>query len=98
MKHAITEDLLVKKVKDNFRHDIIETTVYKGEVTHLVDIKSLRAVCNFLKTDPDLRMNFLCDVLGVDYFRETPRFEVVYHFYSIQRKHRIRVKVRVAEN
>ena len=40
-------------------------------------------------------MNFCADVVGVDYMGETPRFEVVYHFYSIPKKHRIRIKVRV---
>lgn len=97
MTPADREDIVIKKIKDTFRHDVIETSVFKGEVTHVIEIKALRAVCNFLKTDPELRMNFLVDVLGVDYYKETPRFEVVYHFYSIQRKRRVRVKVRAAE-
>lgn len=91
------EDILIKKLKDTFREDIIETTVFKGEVTHLVEKNAVRSICNFLKTDPELRMNFCSDVVGVDYHPREPRFEVVYHLYSVARKHRIRLKVRVAE-
>ncbi len=91
------EEILIKKVKDTFRHSVIETTVYKGEVTHLVDKAALRSLCTFLKTDPDIKMNYLVDILGVDYYERVPRFEVVYHFYSIARKHRLRLKVRAAE-
>ncbi|MBI5492039.1 MAG: NADH-quinone oxidoreductase subunit C [Deltaproteobacteria bacterium] len=92
---AEKEELLINKVKSTFRDDVLETSVYRGDVTHVVDKKALRAVCNFLKTDPELKMNFLVDIAGVDYHPETPRFEVVYHLYSITRKHRICIKVRV---
>ena len=40
-------------------------------------------------------MNYLVDVIGVDHYPETPRFGVVYHIYSISRKLRLRLKVRL---
>lgn len=92
------EELLVNKVKNTFRDDILESSVFKGEVTHLVDKKALKAICNFLKTDPELKMNFLVDVLGADYHPEAPRFEVVYHLYSIPKRHRVRLKVKLNED
>lgn len=95
MTPADMESILVKKVKEAFRDDILETTVFKGEVTHLVNKKALLNICNFLKLDPDMKMNYIVDVLGVDYYTEVPRFEVVYHLYSIPKKHRIRLKVRL---
>lgn len=48
--------------------------------------------CQFLKDDPSLRFDYLCDVCGVDFFPDEPRFSVVYHLYSIPFKHRIRIK------
>lgn len=98
MISAEKEAVLIKKVKDTFRHDILDTVVFKGEVTHLVEKKALTNICNFLKSDPAIRMNYLVDVLGVDLQPGSPRFEVVYHLYSIPRKHRIRLKVKVNEN
>ncbi len=38
------------------------------------------------------------DVTAVDWLRETPRFEVVYHFYSTTNHVRVRLKVRVPES
>lgn len=89
--------ILVDKVKSAFRHDIIETVIFRDEVTHLLRKEAMREMANFLKSDPDLKMNFVADVLGVDYKDQTPRFEVVYHFYSVSKKNRIRIKVRVDE-
>ncbi|MBI1913077.1 MAG: NADH-quinone oxidoreductase subunit C [Deltaproteobacteria bacterium] len=89
------DELLIKKIQSAFRHDIIETTVFRGEVTHLIQMSALRSICTFLKTDPEIKMNFISDVVGVDYNTETPRFEVVYHFYSTSKKLRIRLKVKV---
>lgn len=92
-----TEQLLVDKIKATFRDDILETTIFRGEVTHVVKKLALKGICGFLKTDPDLRMNYLVDVLGVDYAPRSPRFEVVYHMYSVSRKLRLRLKVRVED-
>lgn len=97
MRPADSDAVLIDKMRAAFRDKIISTTVHRGEVTHLVCKSALRSVCTFLKTDPELRMNFCADVVGVDYMGESPRFEVVYHLYSIPRKHRVRIKVRVEE-
>lgn len=97
MNRSDKEKLLVNVIKGAFRHQIIETNVFRGEVTHVVAPAVLPAVCTFLKTDPRLRMNYIVDVLGVDYKDREPRFEVVYHLYSTSNKLRVRIKVRAAE-
>lgn len=89
--------LLVDKFKSSCMHGIIETSVFRNEVTHVVRRESIRDICRFLKTNPEFNMDYLVDVLGVDYCGETPRFEVVYHIYSIRKKQRIRLKLRVNE-
>jgi len=38
------------------------------------------------------------DVTAVDWLPQTPRFEVVWHFYSTAHKVRVRLKARVPEN
>ena len=50
-----------------------------------------------MKEDPDLRYDFLSDLTAVDRFHDHPRFEVVYHLYSLQFKRRIRLKLQVEE-
>ncbi|MFQ5441484.1 MAG: NADH-quinone oxidoreductase subunit C [Thermodesulfobacteriota bacterium] len=96
----LTEDkkaMLVDKVKSAFGGDIIKTILFRGEVTHIVDKRAIKSLALFLKSDPDLRMDYLVDIAGVDYFTESPRFEVVYHLYSTLKKHRIRLRLRVAD-
>ncbi len=89
--------LLEEKLRRKFKDGVIDTIVSHGEVTHLVKKETLRAMCEFLKTDAELRMNYLVDVLGVDYAPAIPRFEVVYHLYSIPKRHRLRLKVKADE-
>lgn len=92
------ETILIDNLKQRFEDGIVATSRYKDEVTHLVSKSALLSICEFLKTDPALQMNYLVDVIGVDYAPASPRFEVVYHLYSIPRKHRIRLKVKIEES
>ena len=59
---------------------------------HLMDI--LRT----LRDEPDLAFDLLLDVCGVDYPARDRRFEVVYHLASLEKDHRLRVKVAVGED
>jgi NADH-quinone oxidoreductase subunit C len=52
----------------------------------------------FLRDDPDCQFDMLTDVTAVDYLGEEPRFEMVYHLYSVPKNKRLRIKARVAES
>jgi NADH-quinone oxidoreductase subunit C len=54
-------------------------------------------LCRHLKEHPELRFNFLSDIAGVDHYPSTPRFEVVYHLYSLPNKWRVRIKCRLGD-
>src|SRR5512134_141447 len=45
----------------------------------------------------DLGFDLLLDVTAIDWIGQTPRFEVVWHFYSTTDRVRVRVKARVTE-
>ena len=89
--------ILVDGVQKRLGGAILGTAEHRGEVTHVVTPESLREACLFLRDDESLRMDYLVDLFGVDYPSRTPRFEVVYQLYSISRRHRIRLKIRVDE-
>ena len=91
------ESILIKKLTGRFGEGIIDTSVYKDEVTLLVNKRALVSICDFLKNAAEFQMNYLVDVIGVDYTPASPQFEVVYHLYSIPKRHRMRLKVKVAE-
>lgn len=89
--------LLVQKIKSRFGKSIIETSIFRGEITHVIEPKDIEDVCNFLKYDQDFQFNFLSDLIGTDCRPLNSYFEVVYQLYSIPYRHRIRLKVRVKE-
>jgi NADH-quinone oxidoreductase subunit C len=91
------ESVTLGKLKASFGESILETHSFRGDDTALIVPEVLLPVCTFLKQDPDLDYNFLMDLTAVDYLRfdKDPRFEVVYHFFSLAKKWRVRIKVGV---
>jgi NADH-quinone oxidoreductase subunit C len=90
------ESLTLRKLREKFADSILETHSYRGDDTAIIAPQALVAVCRLLKEDPELEYNFLMDLTAVDGLRLNlkPRFEVVYHFFSLSQKHRVRIKVR----
>lgn len=66
-------------------------------MTIVVDRKKILAVCRFIHDEASLDFDFITDICSLDFPNEIPRFEMVYHLYSIERNHRIRLKARVPE-
>lgn len=93
-----SDSILIKNIKEKFGHSVLDTVVFKNEVTHIIKKENLLAICNFLKNDSEFQFNFLSDIAGVDYFPQKPRFEVVYHLYSIPKKHRLRLKIKLEDS
>jgi NADH-quinone oxidoreductase subunit C len=46
----------------------------------------------------EFEFDLFLDVPAVDWLGQTPRFEVVYHFYSTTHMQRVRLKIRVGED
>ncbi len=65
-----------------------------GDKTVTVPVADLVPYAKSLKAKG---FEFLMDVCGVDYPERAKRFEVVYHFFSLANKERLRVKVEVGE-
>lgn len=91
------ENLTVRKLRERFPETIVSTKSFRNETTILVKSDDTVRACRHLKEDPDLRYDFLSDLTAVDRLGEHPRFDVVYHLYSLQFKRRIRLKVQVEE-
>jgi NADH-quinone oxidoreductase subunit C len=85
-------------LKTRFAEVVQEVTEAHGELSVVLSREGLVEVCRFLKRHTDLAYDLLLDVAGVDYLGREPRFEVVYHLYSILHNRRLRLKVRVPES
>lgn len=89
---------VLELVKAVFADRLLDCHSYRGDDTIVIHRDSLLEVARRLKEDPELDFQILVDLTAVDYVDEVERFEIVYHFLSLRRNHRLRVKVRVHED
>ncbi len=80
-----------------FPDAIVDAVRYRDETTVHVKRDQWRTICLFLKDEPRVLLNFLSDVTAVDMLRlrESPRFDVVAHLYSLPNRTRLRLKTGV---
>jgi NADH-quinone oxidoreductase subunit C len=84
---------LIRDLPDAVR----ETHAQHGDATAVVEPARILDVLRLLRDDSQLAFDVLSDVTAVDYLPRRPRFEVVYHLYSIPHNLRVRVKAPVEE-
>jgi NADH-quinone oxidoreductase subunit C len=94
----IAEMAVADKLNEHFAGAVQEVSEAHGELTLVVSREQIVGICRFLKDAPDLRYDLLMDMAAVDYLGRQPRFEVVYHLYSIPHNSRLRLKVRLPES
>jgi NADH-quinone oxidoreductase subunit C len=63
--------------------------------TLYVSSDDLHGVAGALRDGPDLAFTFLAELTAADYWPREPRFELVYMLVSLQRRLRLRLKVRL---
>jgi NADH-quinone oxidoreductase subunit C len=91
------ENRTVSQLRERFPETTLSARSFRNETTLLVRPGDIIRICRHLKEDPGLLYDFLSDLTAVDRLGDHPRFEVVYHLYSLQYKGRIRLKVQVRE-
>jgi NADH-quinone oxidoreductase subunit C len=74
------------------------SSVAHGELTLTVNLANLEALVEFLRDDASCRFSTLVDITAIDHPERPARFDVVYHFLSMYRNHRIRLKVAVRDD
>jgi NADH-quinone oxidoreductase subunit C len=90
------KSLAVQKLREREPQTIAEVIESRGETTVVLARRDLIRICEFLVQDQSLAFTFLSDITAVDHFPMEPRFEVNYHLLSMQRRERVRIKVRVS--
>lgn len=88
----------VEKLQAQFPELFFEVRRFRDEVTVYVPREHIVEVATFLRDDEEVRYNYLSDLTGNDWPDRDPRFEVIYHLYSMQHFTRLRLKVRVPED
>ena len=94
---------IVARLKTRLGARVSETPEHRGDHTAVVTRDAIVEALTYLRDEPDLRFDLLSDLTAVDYLRypgreDGPRFDVVYHLYSIPHRHRVRLRVPVEQD
>lgn len=92
------EDPLLQRLREKLGEAVVSTHEFRGDRTAIIDRGSLLEACTWLRDDPENGFDLLMDVTAVDYLGRKPRFEVVYHLYSVGKNARVRIKVPLEED
>jgi NADH-quinone oxidoreductase subunit C len=94
---------ILDRLRARFGATVVETHAHRGDHTAVVDPATIVDVLRYCRDEAELGFDMLSDLTAVDYLKfpgreDGPRFEVVYHLYSLAHNHRVRLKVRVDED
>jgi len=94
---------ILARLRERLGDRLLATHEYRGDHTAVLSREGLAAALAFCRDDDALGFDMLMDVTAVDYLRfpgreDGPRFEVVYHLYSVANQHRVRLKVSVEQD
>jgi NADH-quinone oxidoreductase subunit C len=68
---------------------------FRGETTYTIAASDLREIAKLCCAQ--LSFDYLLDITSIDNFGEEPRFEIIYHLYSMPHGTHLRLKLKVSE-
>jgi len=94
----MTPEELASQLVTDFPELNLTSRVDKGHAVVDVSTDRLVALMTAMKERPEYGFAMLMDLTAVDWFEQRDiRFDLVYHLYSVEHNHRLRVKVQVGE-
>ena len=94
---SVEPSLYPALITDHFGGVVEDLGAAHGVHAFAVSPEKIVEFCRFAKEHPALQFNFLSDICGVDHYPETPRYEAVYHLYSLANRWRVRIKCRLGD-
>jgi NADH-quinone oxidoreductase subunit C len=91
-------ETLIDIVEDEFPDAVLDSHSKRGDDTVTVETSEVPEIIEYLRDDPETKMNLLREISCVDYDNRVPRFEVVYVLYSMQHKHMLIVRTPLEED
>ena len=87
----------VDRLRETFGAALLETSSYAGQAMARLSPERLVEALTFLRDHPDLKFDYLSNLSAVHWPKRERPFTVVYHLASIAKRHRLTVKVDLAE-
>src|SRR5213079_1129314 len=91
----MTREEALDSLGKSFEEKIQSKPEFRGETTYTIAASDLRAIAKFCRDE--LSFDYLIDITSIDNFGEEPRFEIVYHLYSMSDSIHLRFKLKVPE-
>jgi len=91
----MSRDELVDSLGKAFGEKIQAKTEFRGENTYTIAASDLREIAKFCRDE--FSFDYLLDITSIDNLSEEPRFELVYHLYSMLHGVHLRLKLKVPE-
>ena len=89
--------VIAERIQTEFPEGFVKAVEWRGDLAVTVTRQALHDVARFLHDDRGMDFDYIVHVSSVDWPDDEERFEVVWEFYSIRKRHRIRLKTRVPE-
>jgi len=91
----MTRDELFDSLGRAFGDKLQHTTEFRGETTRMIATSDLCDIAKYCRDE--LSFDYLLDITSIDNFGEEPRFEIVYHLYSMPHAAHLRLKLKLSE-
>ncbi len=92
---------IAERLRVRFPDEFLKLCTFHGQAAVVIRPGRIREILQWLRDDPELRLNHLRSLCGVDNSRRKQpglsRFEVVYNLYSIPLRHEIRLRAELTE-
>jgi NADH-quinone oxidoreductase subunit C len=92
----MTIEEALSSLEKSFSGKIQKKTEFRGETSYTISANDLREIAKFCRDE--LSFDYLIDITSIDNFGEEPRFEIVYHLYSMPHAVHLRLKLQVPED
>ena len=89
---------LAAHIRDRQSDAVLTAGIVSGELVATAVAPGLVDLVEFLKSDSNCEFSTLVDITAVDYPGREKRFDLVYHFLSMELNQRVRVKVALRED
>src|SRR5215472_3478771 len=91
----MTRNELLDSLGKTFAEKLQHRAEFRGETSFMIATEDLRDIAKFCRDE--LSFDYLLDITSIDNFGEEPRFEIVYHLYSMPHGVHLRFKLKLSE-
>ncbi|MAT39923.1 MAG: NADH-quinone oxidoreductase subunit C [Ectothiorhodospiraceae bacterium] len=97
--HTMNEALspIIDELKAKFGENIQDVSTFRDDTIVKVSREAIVEIVTYLRDNTTVPFPLCEDVFGIDTFERKNRFQVNYHFWSVEKKVRIHLKVEVDE-